>query len=69
MTARRDALAAPYVHQRLEALKDALSRDPLSIAAANKALKEAVNHNQLVGGACMNGVGSCIGAMIGEVTR
>ena len=41
---RRDALAAPYVHQGLEALKDALSRDPVNIPTANKALKEAASH-------------------------
>jgi DNA invertase Pin-like site-specific DNA recombinase len=43
LRARRDALAAPYVHRRLETLKDALSQYPLSIALANKALKEAVS--------------------------
>lgn len=37
---RRDALAAPYVLKRLEVLKDALQRDPFSVAEANKALKQ-----------------------------
>jgi len=40
LRARRDVLAAPYVLKRLEVLRDALQRDPFSVAEANRALKQ-----------------------------
>lgn len=43
LRARRMALAAPFVLNRLRALRDALRRKPLKVADVNKALKEAVS--------------------------
>jgi hypothetical protein len=40
---RRDTLARPYVTRRLQALEQALTRKPLNVVEANKALKEAVS--------------------------
>jgi hypothetical protein len=42
LRARRDTFAGPYVLKRLEDLRDALHRDPFSVAEANKTLKQAV---------------------------
>jgi DNA invertase Pin-like site-specific DNA recombinase len=44
LRARRDTLAKPYVQRRLQALEQALTRKPLNVVEANKALKEAVSH-------------------------
>jgi hypothetical protein len=43
LRAHRDTLASPYVARRLQALEHALTRKPLNIVEANKALKEAVS--------------------------
>jgi DNA invertase Pin-like site-specific DNA recombinase len=43
LRARQDTLAKPYVTKRLLALEQALTRKPLSVVEANKALKEAVS--------------------------
>jgi len=42
LRARKDTLATPYVMHRLRALEQALTRKPLNVVEANKALKEAV---------------------------
>ena len=42
MRERRDAIASGYVVKRLAALRQALEREPFSIAEANSALKQAV---------------------------
>jgi hypothetical protein len=39
---RRDTLATPYVARRLQALEQPLTRKPLNVVDANKALKEVV---------------------------
>jgi hypothetical protein len=43
LRAHRDTLASPYVARRLQALEQALTRKPLNVVEANKALKEAVS--------------------------
>jgi DNA invertase Pin-like site-specific DNA recombinase len=42
LRAQRDTRARPYVQRRFDALRNALSRKPLNVVEANKALKEAV---------------------------
>jgi DNA invertase Pin-like site-specific DNA recombinase len=42
LRAHKDTLASPYVLRRLRALEQALTRKPLNVVEANKALKEAV---------------------------
>jgi DNA invertase Pin-like site-specific DNA recombinase/flagellar motility protein MotE (MotC chaperone) len=43
LRARGETLAKPYVQRRLQTLEQALTRKPLNIVQANKALKEAVS--------------------------
>jgi DNA invertase Pin-like site-specific DNA recombinase len=43
LRAQQEAMAKPYVRQRLDALKKALQRKPFDVSEANRALKEAVN--------------------------
>lgn len=43
LLARRDAWAKPYVQRRLATLENTLLRQPLDVACANKALREAVS--------------------------
>jgi DNA invertase Pin-like site-specific DNA recombinase len=43
LRAHRDTLASPYVARRLQTLEQALTRKPLNVVEANKALKEAVS--------------------------
>jgi DNA invertase Pin-like site-specific DNA recombinase len=43
LRSQRDTLSRPYVARRLQALEQALTRKPLNVVEANKALKEAVS--------------------------
>ena len=43
LRARRDALTRPFVERRLNALEEALLREPLDVAGTNRTLKEAVS--------------------------
>ena len=43
LRAQQEAMARPYVRQRLDTLKKALQRKPLNVSEVNRALKEAVN--------------------------